>query len=158
MVTATTKLATREGVRLAYSDTGSDGPALVLIHGWTCNRGHWRNQVAELSEDHRVVTLDLRGHGDSDKPEQDYTIAGFADDVAWLISEPGLTRPVVVGHSMGGVIAAQLERKHPEATPGIVLVDAPIVPLTPTLKPVADGLVAGLQGPAYQQVAEGFPR
>lgn len=159
MVTeAGVKSASRDGVKLAYLEAGSGEAAIVFIHGWTCNRGHWRNQVAEFSVEHQVVALDLRGHGDSDKPDQDYDIAGFADDVDWLISELGLTRPIVVGHSMGGVIAAHLARTHPEATRGIVLVDAPIVPLAPALKPVADGAVAGLQGPAYQQVAEDFLR
>ena len=58
--------------------------------------------------------MDLRGHGESDKPDQDYTINGFVDDVAWLCGKIGLEKPVVIGHSMGGVIGMNLARKHPE--------------------------------------------
>jgi pimeloyl-ACP methyl ester carboxylesterase len=152
------KSAIRDGVNLRYLDTGSGDPALVFIHGWTCNYSHWRNQTSAFSPEHRVLALDLRGHGESDKPEQDYNIAGFAADIQWLIDELGLERPVLIGHSMGGVIAADLARKHPEATRAVVLVDAPVVPLGPELRPVAESLIAGLQGPSYKQIAEGFLR
>lgn len=150
--------ATRDGVKLAHIDTGVGEPALVFVHGWTCNYSHWRDQVAEFSKNHRVVALDLRGHGQSDKPDQDYSVGEFADDVAWLIGELDLHRPVVIGHSMGGVIAAQLARRHSAATRGVILVDAPIVPFGPELRPVADGVLAGLQSQNYKQLAEGFLR
>jgi pimeloyl-ACP methyl ester carboxylesterase len=130
----------------------------MFIHGWTCNLSHWRYQVPEFSRDHRVLALDLRGHGESDKPDQDYTVSGFADDVRWLAAHLGLDRPVVIGHSMGGMIAAELARTHPEVARAVVLIDSPIVPLGPGLRPVADSLIAGLQGPGYKQVAEGFLR
>jgi pimeloyl-ACP methyl ester carboxylesterase len=152
------KQATRDGVKLAYADIGSGEPALVFVHGWTCNYSHWRDQAAEFSTNHRVVALDLRGHGQSDKPDQDYSVGEFAEDVAWLISELKLERPVVIGHSMGGVIAAQLALKHTDGTRGVILVDAPIVPVTPELRPVLDGVLAGLKSPGYKQLAEGFLR
>jgi pimeloyl-ACP methyl ester carboxylesterase len=158
MVADTVKFATRDGVKLAYVEAGSGDPAIVFVHGWTCNFSHWRHQVPEFANKHRVVALDLRGHGQSEKPEQDYGIGEFADDVAWMIGELGLERPVVVGHSMGGVIAANIARRHPGSTRGVVLVDSPVAPLGPQLKPVADGLLASLQTPGYRQLAEGFLR
>ena len=109
-------------------------------------------------ESHRIIALDQRGHGESDKPDQDYTIPGFIDDLAWFISELGLDRPVVVGHSMGGVIALNLARKHPGLTRGIVMVDSPVVPLPDAMKPMVEALLAGFQSPAYSSVAEGFAR
>jgi pimeloyl-ACP methyl ester carboxylesterase len=131
---------------------------LVFIHGWTCSHSNWRDQISAFSEEHRVVAVDLRGHGASDKPDQDYTIAQFAEDVMWLMGELGLQWPVVIGHSMGGLVAAGMARAHPAAIRGVVMVDSPIVPLPPNLAPVATTLVDGLKGPGYRQIAEGFLR
>ncbi len=152
------KSATRDGVTLRYIDTGAGEPPLLFIHGWTCNRTNWRDQVPHFAKKHRVVALDLRGHGESDKPDQDYAIEGFVGDVAWLIRKLGLERPVVIGHSMGGVIAMNLARKHPDLTRAIIMVDSPVCPLPDTLRPVADQILVGLQSPAYSTIAEGFAR
>src|SRR3990170_4498714 len=105
MTTHALSTATRDGVNLRYLDTGSGDRPLVFIHGWCCDHTYWRDQTTEFARRHRVIAVDLRGHGQSDKPDQDYTIGGFADDVAWLIRRLDLDRPVLVGHSMGGVIA-----------------------------------------------------
>jgi pimeloyl-ACP methyl ester carboxylesterase len=152
------KSATRDGVTLRYIDTGDGEPPLLFIHGWTCNRTHWRDQVPHFAKKHRVLAVDLRGHGESDKPDQDYTIDGFVDDMAWLIRELGLQRPVVIGHSMGGVIAMNLARKHPKLVSAIVMVDSPITPLPEATRALVEPLFAGLRSPAYAGVAEGFAR
>ena len=150
--------ATRDGVTLRYIDTGAGEPPLLFVHGWTCNRTHWRDQVPYFANKHRVVAVDLRGHGESDKPDQDYTIEGFVEDVAWLIGELGLERPVVVGHSMGGVIALNLARQHPKLVSAIVMVDSPICPLPEDIRPQVAELFAGLQTPTYAAVAADFVR
>jgi pimeloyl-ACP methyl ester carboxylesterase len=150
--------ATRDGVTLRYIDTGAGEPPLLFIHGWTCNRAHWRDQIPHFAKKHRVVAVDLRGHGESDGSDGDCSIDGFVDDVAWLIGELGLQRPVVIGHSMGGVIALNLARQHPKLASAIVMVDAPAFPLPDTLRPVADQLLVGLQTPAYSAIAEAFAR
>jgi pimeloyl-ACP methyl ester carboxylesterase len=152
------KTAVRGGVALRYTDTGAGDPPLLFIHGWCCDQTHWRGQLPVFSRDHRVVALDLRGHGASDKPDQDYTIDGFVDDAAWLTAELGLERPVIAGHSMGGVIALNFVRKHPEAARAAVMADAPAVPVPGNLRPMVDNLLAGLQTPAYSQIAEAFAR
>jgi pimeloyl-ACP methyl ester carboxylesterase len=151
-------MTTPDGVTLRYTDEGSGEPALVFVHGWTCDHANWRNQVPYFAERHRVVALDQRGHGESDKPDQDYRIAGFVDDLAWLIGKLSLDRPVIIGHSMGGGIALGLARKHPELVRAIVMIDSPVVPLPATLKPMVDGMIAGLRSDAYLGVAEGFAR
>lgn len=102
------KAANRDGVNLRYLETGSGDPPLVYIHGWCCNHAMWSEQIEAFAPRHRIITVDLRGHGESDKPDQDYDIAGFADDMGWLIKEIGLDRPVLIGHSMGGVTALKL--------------------------------------------------
>jgi pimeloyl-ACP methyl ester carboxylesterase len=152
------KSATRDGVVLRYMEAGAGDPPLLFIHGWTCNNTHWRDQVPHFAKKHRVVALDLRGHGQSDTPNEDSSIATFVDDIAWLIGELSLVKPVVVGHSMGGVIALSLARKDPKLVSAIVMVDAPIFPLPDTLRPVVDQLLGGLQTPAYSAIAEGFAR
>ncbi len=62
---------------------------------------------------HSVMALDLRGHGRSDKPDQQYTMRVFADDVAWLCAELELTKPILIGHSMGGIISFDLAARYP---------------------------------------------
>src|SRR5690242_8544380 len=104
----------RDGVALAYEVAGTGDPPLLLVHCWTCDHSFFAPQLAHFSGTHRVVNVDLRGHGASDKPRQDYTVAGFADDLAWLCERLGVQKPVVIGHSMGGNIALELAARHPD--------------------------------------------
>lgn len=145
--------ATINGVSLKYIDTGSGDPAIVFVHGWTCSRNDWRYQIEEFAGSHGVIALDQRGHGESEKPDQDYTIDGFVDDLAALIGELGLERPVIVGHSMGGAIANSLARRSPDIALGVVLVDAPIMPVPETLTGMVTSVLAGLQTPRYLEIA-----
>ena len=76
----------RAGVRLAHFETGPANPRtppLVLVNGWTGDHRIFTPQIAHFGQTRRVVAINLRGHGDSDAPKQDYTLAGFADDIAW---------------------------------------------------------------------------
>ncbi len=150
------QVLTRGGVNLAYVETGSGAPPLLFIHGWCCDRTHWREQVMEFHARHRVVAADLRGHGSSDKPDQDYGIGLFVDDVVWLCAEIGLDKPVIIGHSMGGVIAMNLVRKHPELARALVMVDSPVMPLPDALQATAEAVFAGLKSPAYADIAKNF--
>jgi pimeloyl-ACP methyl ester carboxylesterase len=123
------KHLTRDGVKLAYEERGSGtGYPIVFVHGWTCDRTYFAPQAEHFSKTRRCVSIDLRGHGESDKPEGPYSISGFADDVAWMTSQLGLEQPVVVGHSMGGETALLLAAEHPSVPAAIVMVDAPVVP------------------------------
>ena len=149
---------TPDGVTLRFDEAGEGETAIVFVHGWCCSRDNWRHQLAHFSRRHRVVALDQRGHGESDKPDQDYTIGGFVDDLAWFIGDRGLHRPVIVGHSMGGLIAMNLARERPDIARGIVMVDSPVTPLPEDLQPIAESTLAALQGDAYKSVAQGFVR
>ena len=114
---------TRGAVRLAYEEAGQGEPAMVFVHGWSCNRAFFGPQIEHFSHQRRCVGVDLRGHGDSDKPRQDYTMEGFADDLAWLCQQLQIEGLVVVGHSMGGVVALVLAARYPELVRAIVMVD-----------------------------------
>src|SRR2546425_10061984 len=102
MVTsAELKSATRDGINLSYLDTGSGEPAVVFIHGWCCNQTMWGEQTKAFAPKHRVIAVDLRGMGESDKPDQDYDIEGLGEDMTWLPNEIGLQPPGLIGPSMG---------------------------------------------------------
>lgn len=144
--------ATRDGVRLFYTDQGAGDPALLFVHGWCCDSTNWGAQVRAFRRKHRVVTIDLRGHGRSSKPEQSYTMDGFCEDLEWLIGELDLREPVLVGHSMGGLIALILARRQKRVFRGLVMVDATLhVAMS---RAEIDGLLQGVAGPAYRQVAQ----
>lgn len=114
----------RDGIALAYEEAGQGAPSLVFVHGLACHRGFWAEQVKHFSRHYRVLAVDLRGHGDSDAPEQRYTMQLLADDVAWMCSQLGIERPVVVGHSLGGLVALELAAGHSEQVRAITLVDS----------------------------------
>jgi pimeloyl-ACP methyl ester carboxylesterase len=134
-----------KGIALAYEDRGRGGPAFVFVHGWMGNRSLFAAQAEHFAHSHRVVSIDLRGHGDSDKPEGDYGISLLADDVACVIERVGLGKAVAVGHSMGGIIVLQLAAAHPQLVEAIVMVDpAPFV-LTSEVRAGLEGLVAAIE-------------
>jgi pimeloyl-ACP methyl ester carboxylesterase len=142
-------------VQLAYLDSGQGAPPLVLIHGWTCDHTHFAPQAEYFGRRHRVISVDLRGHGASDKPSQDYTMAGFADDVAWLCSELRVEKPVIVGHSMGGVVALEVAARHADLPSAVVALDSPLLPAADLRARVAR-VIEDLKGPNYVQVARDF--
>jgi pimeloyl-ACP methyl ester carboxylesterase len=119
----------RDGVALFYDEAGSGAPPILLVHGWTGDHTYLAPQFEHFRREHRTIAVDLRGHGRSDTPAQDYTMAGFADDLAWLCGELGVYKPVVVGHSMGGVVALELAARHPDLPAAIVALDSLILPL-----------------------------
>ena len=112
-----------DGTGLAYEEAGSgDATPLVFIHGWTANRHRWDHQFEHFAESRRVLRLDLRGHGESDKPVERYSIDALADDVRRLLDARGIDRFIPIGHSMGGMIAQKLTLAQPERVERLVLV------------------------------------
>lgn len=119
---------TRDGTSLFYTDAGSGGPPVVLVHGAFCDHTDTRALVEHYRADHRVVAVDLRGHGASAAPVQDYPVGVFADDIAWVCAQLGVHRPVLIGHSLGGQVALQVAASHPDLPAAVVALDATIVP------------------------------
>lgn len=113
----------RDDVRLFYDIQGEGDPTLLFIHGWGMSHEVWREQVSEFSRDHRVVSVDLRGFGQSDKPQVNYSFDLFTDDLGFVIRELGLKKPILVGWSMGASIALVYAAAHPERVSKLVLVD-----------------------------------
>lgn len=145
----------RDGVGLFYEEAGSGAPPILLVHGWTGDHTYLAPQFEHFRRNHRVVAVDLRGYGQSDKPQQDYTMAAFADDLAWLCGQLSVTKPVVVGASMGGVIALDLAARFPGLPAAVVALDSPILApkeLVDRLRPLA----GALHSPAYRDAARQF--
>ncbi|MBH0202975.1 MAG: alpha/beta fold hydrolase [Nitrospira sp.] len=110
------------GITLAYNDQGSGLP-IVLLHAFPLNRTMWVEQEEALSSQFRVVTIDLRGHGESDAPLWRYTLDQAADDVIGLLDHLSIRQAVFVGLSMGGYILFALYRKYADRVKGLVLAD-----------------------------------
>ena len=137
---------TVNGVRLACDDVGSGAPAFVFIHGWCCDRSFFAPQVEHFgSSHHRVVSIDLRGHGGSDQPSGPYTIGTFADDIAGLIDILGLGKVIAVGHSLGGNVALQLAVAHPDRVAGVVMVDPGPLEVSPPLRAFFDEMIEAIE-------------
>jgi pimeloyl-ACP methyl ester carboxylesterase len=134
----------RDGVGLDYEVAGQGDPPIVFVHGLACHRGFWPEQMKYFSRRHRVLAMDLRGHGRSDAPNQRYTMQGLADDVGWMCTQLGIQRPVVVGHSLGGLIALELGASRPDQVRAVVLVDSVLLPTSDRTGFVRD-LVAELR-------------
>ena len=112
-----------DGVPIAYDVSGEGTPALVLVHGWSCDRSYWRAQVESFSRDFRVVAVDLAGHGESGLGREEWTIDAFGRDVAAVVERLGLQRVILVGHSMGGDVIAETARRLPGRVSGLIWVD-----------------------------------
>jgi pimeloyl-ACP methyl ester carboxylesterase len=114
-----------DGFDMHYERHGGAGEAVVLVHGYTGDVSDWREQIADLAPDHRVLAMDHRGHGRSGAPadRSSYTIERMADDVQALIAQLGIDRFHLVGHSMGGMVAQEIALRAPEQLLSLVLED-----------------------------------
>jgi pimeloyl-ACP methyl ester carboxylesterase len=116
------------GIRLAYRDwTGpanAQQPPVVLLHGVLQTGEGMRHLAEQLSLDREVLVPDLRGRGDSDRPDEGYDPPTMADDVAGLIDRLGIERPALIGRLHGGLIAYHLAARRPDQVCGVVLGDA----------------------------------
>ena len=117
------RAASADGVAIAYDAHGAGTPALVFVHGWSCDRTYWKGQLEPLGRRYRVVAIDLAGHGESGTNRQAWTIAAFGADVAAVVEKLGLERVVLIGHSMGGDVIVEAARRLRGRVAGLVWVD-----------------------------------
>lgn len=118
------------GVGLQYSDepatgAGPEGQPIVLLHCYTCSGRWWEPLAPLLAESHRVITIDLIGHGGSEKPSSGYEITAQSAAVAALLNELDVRGATVVGHSMGGLVATSLAQQSSELVDRLVLIGTP---------------------------------
>ncbi|MFI0975627.1 alpha/beta fold hydrolase [Streptomyces sp. NPDC021093] len=112
-----------DGTRLYYEDHGAGRP-LVFLHGWGTSGRVWDGQTADLRADHRVITVDWRGCGRSDRPATGYTIAGITHDILEFVDALALDEPVLIGSSIAGAFTVEAALAAPDKIGAIVPVDA----------------------------------
>jgi pimeloyl-ACP methyl ester carboxylesterase len=112
------------GIELNYREKG-EGYPVFLLHGYTGNLRNWALQVPALSGGYRMVSIDHRGHGESERPKDPagYTLDQMAEDALGVLDHLGIEECYLVGHSMGGAIAQHLVLAHPERVQALVLMD-----------------------------------
>jgi len=144
-----------DGVPLRYFVSGTGEPAVVLVHGWAMDHRLWDGQVPALAAAHRVITLDLAGHGASGSTRSAWTIPAFGEDVKAVVEAAGASRLVLVGHSMSGPVVLEAARRMPERVAGIVLVDTLLDVEQRTPAAAVDDMAKQLQAD-YQTVIAQF--
>ena len=107
-----------------YYEIYGEGSPLLFIHGLGSSTCDWNAQTDYFSEHYKVIALDLRGHGQSDKADGEYSIPLFAEDVSCLIKKLTLKEINIVGISLGGMIAMQLSIDHPELVKSLIIVNS----------------------------------
>jgi pimeloyl-ACP methyl ester carboxylesterase len=170
-----TTFTTNDGVELNYRDSGPAGaaPPLVLLHGWGQTQAMFRHQFADLAGQRRVVTVDQRGHGLSDKPHHGYRIARLARDAQQLLDHLGIDRADVLGWSMGvSVWWSFIDQYGTDRLRRFVAVDQPAavaaVPWLPDQARIDSGAIfdvaallalgESLNGPEGEDAARAFVR
>lgn len=109
----------KDGVEIAYTINGNSAQAgtiksdiaLVFIHGWSCDKSFWENQISVFAPKYIVITIDLGGHGESGINRKNWTLDAFAEDVAAVVNKIGLKKIILIGHSMGGPITIEAANK-----------------------------------------------
>lgn len=126
---------TVNNVTLSYNDAGPEGaPTILFIHGFPFNKSMWNVQVETLKTDYRVITYDIRGHGNSDLGDEDFSIELFGQDLILLMDALKIEKAIVCGLSMGGYIALNAIGNYPDRFTGLVLSDTNCASDTPESK------------------------
>jgi pimeloyl-ACP methyl ester carboxylesterase len=115
------------GIDFDVTEIGAGEPAIVFIHGLACDASSWEPQVADLSRDHRCLAINFRGRG-STPATPPFDVEQQAADAAAILDAIGIRSAVVVGHSLGGIVALLLNEARPDLVLGTVIGDSPVQP------------------------------
>ena len=144
------------GVEIAFDDTGGPEPAIVLIHAAFGNRSSYDGMVPGLAKKHRVITLDLRGHGDSGVPDEPFGLLECANDALAVCREAGVRRAVLGGLSMSGVISLIAAGLAPDLVAGVVMLDGTLLFPEVIRKHGLEEFVPALEGPRWLEAARNY--
>ncbi|MBV8194173.1 MAG: alpha/beta hydrolase [Candidatus Dormibacteraeota bacterium] len=143
-----------DGLRITYDDSGEGSPALVLIHGAFANRTHFVSQVEHLTPRHRVITLDIRGHGDSEAPTGPFGVQAAASDVIAVCDAAGVDRAVFCGHSWP--VSLEVATRRPNLVAGVAMLDGAVLLPAPLRAEILRDLVPVLEGPGWIPATQAF--
>ena len=142
-----------DGVRVHYTNYGTGEEALLFVHGWSSDETVWKKQAPELARSIRVITVDLPGHGQSDRPELAYTMDYYARALDAVLRDAGAKKAIPVGHSNGTSVVRQFYRRYPQEVSGLVIVDGSLRPLGDA---AIEKFIAPLRAPNYAENAGKF--
>lgn len=146
--------AVLDGIKVHYTNYGSGDTALVFIHGWACDETVWRDQAAPLAKHVRVITIDLPGHGQSDKPEISYNMTLYARAIDAVLRDASVNSAILVGHSNGTPAVRQFYRLFPAKVRALVIVEGNLRPFLDAAS--MEKFIAPFQGDHYAETAGRF--
>jgi pimeloyl-ACP methyl ester carboxylesterase len=112
-----------DSVKIVYDIQGKGEPTLLFVHCWACDRTFWKDQAGEFALKHRVIAVDLGGHGQSGANRKQWSIAGLAGDVEAVVKAEKLKRVILIGHSMGGPVSLAAAARMVGAVEAVILID-----------------------------------
>ncbi len=141
----------RDGTPISYESYGAGAPALVLVHGWSCDARYWREQIDAFAHRHQVITVDLAGHGHSGLGREIYSMRAFGEDVQAVMDAEAVDTAILIGHSMGGSVIVEAARLLPGRVIGLIGVDT----LENIEYPLTNEELAGMVTPLEQDFTVG---
>jgi pimeloyl-ACP methyl ester carboxylesterase len=143
-----------DGLKVHYTLYGNANPTLVFIHGWACDETVWNAQAIELAHALRCITIDLPGHGQSDKPQISYTMHHYARAIDAVLRDAKVQSVILVGHSNGVPAVRQFYREFPASVSGLIIVEGGLRPFVDAAN--MEKFIAPLRGADYPNAAGKF--
>jgi pimeloyl-ACP methyl ester carboxylesterase len=138
-----------DGAKVHYTDCGGGENALLFVHGWSCDETFWERQAPALAGKFHVITIDLPGHGQSDKPQIPYTMDLYARAIDAVLRDAKVKSVALAGHSNGTPVIRQFYRTFPEKTRALIIVEGGLRPFGD--KAMMEKFVATLRAANYQK-------
>lgn len=117
------QVLSEDGVSISYEVQGEGESPLVFVHGWCCDKNYWKFQVPHFAKQHKVIIINLAGHGESGLGRENWTIEAFGKDVTAVVEKLDLDQVILIGHSMGGPVIIEAARQMPKRIIGLVGID-----------------------------------
>lgn len=142
-------------ITISYRDEGpDDAPVIIFIHGFPFNKSMWCAQAEALKENYRVIAYDVRGHGNSDAGNEDFSIDLFTNDLISFMDKLELNKVILCGLSMGGYIALNAVEKHPHSFDALILSDTQCAADTPEGKEKRMKMIESIKKIGVEQYAD----
>ena len=148
------RTVTANGIRQHYVEAGA-GPPVLLLHGFPETWFAWRKQIPVLARNYRVIVPDLRGYGDTEKPEVGYDKRTMANDALALMDSLGIKRAAILGHDRGARVATRFAKDHPDRIARLGIFDN--IPTTVIFDTLSAKNVKGYWFFIFNQLSDGLP-